>query len=215
MAKTKSALRTVKSEEVVARPKKPHFYVETYGRPPRVLPTRATRQDKHKSSDAQHRSIQILEEFLQEYDSNLGQLVHHYKACCKKKDHPAEGVYALRVIRAVSRQVAGRLEFRRVCAARFACCLRPCPWRLGNVPRVAHVLLLTPFFLDRQDFGDGGHLVVDRGSTYHPGRAGVRNKEFFQCKLGPRVLQAAVPYQSTGKGGRLVVAGPIAVQNGL
>ena len=49
LAKTKSALRTVKSEEVVARPKKPHFYVETSGRPPRVLPTRATRQEKHKS----------------------------------------------------------------------------------------------------------------------------------------------------------------------
>ena len=48
LAKTKSALRTVKSEEVVARPKKPHFFVETSGRPPLKLPTRATRQEKHK-----------------------------------------------------------------------------------------------------------------------------------------------------------------------
>ena len=79
LAKTKSALRTVKSEEVVARPKKPHFFVETSGRPPLKLPTRATRQEKHTSSDAHQRSLQILEEFLQEYDSNLGQLVHHYK----------------------------------------------------------------------------------------------------------------------------------------
>ena len=45
LAKTKSALRTVKSEEVVARPKKPHFFVETSGRPPLKLPTRATRQE--------------------------------------------------------------------------------------------------------------------------------------------------------------------------
>ena len=52
LAKTESALRTVKSEEVVGRLKKPHFYVETSGRPPRVLPTRATRQEKHKSSHA-------------------------------------------------------------------------------------------------------------------------------------------------------------------
>ena len=57
LAKTKSALRNVKSEEVVARPKKPHFYVENSGRPPRVLPTRATRQEKHKSSDAHQRSL--------------------------------------------------------------------------------------------------------------------------------------------------------------
>ena len=123
LAKTKSALRTVKSEEVAARPKKPHFFVETSGRPPRLLPTRATRQEKHKSSDAHQRSLQILEEFLQEYDSNLGQLVHHYKECCKKKDHPAEGVYAPRVIGAVSCHVPGRPDVRRACSARFACCL--------------------------------------------------------------------------------------------
>ena len=60
LAKTKSALRTVKSEEVVARPKKPHFFVETPRRPPLKLPTRATRQEKHKSSDAHQRSLQIL-----------------------------------------------------------------------------------------------------------------------------------------------------------
>ena len=72
LAKTKSALRHVKSEEVVARAKKTHFYVETSGRPPRVLPTKATRQEKHKSSDTHQRSLQILEEFLQEYDSSLG-----------------------------------------------------------------------------------------------------------------------------------------------
>ena len=139
LAKTKSALCTVKSEEVVARPKKPHLYVETSGRPPRVLPTRAARQEKHKSSDAHQRTIQILEEFLQDYDSNLGQLVHHYKECCKKKDHPAEGVYAVRVIRAVSRHVPGRPDVRRACCARFARCLQPCPWRLSNVPRVTRV----------------------------------------------------------------------------
>ena len=99
LAKTKSALRNVKSEEVAARAKKhPHFYVETSGRPPRVLPTKATRQEKHKCSDAHQRSRQILEEFLQEYNNSVGQLVHHYKECCKKKDHLAEGVYALRVI---------------------------------------------------------------------------------------------------------------------
>ena len=63
LAKTKSALRTVKSEEVFARPKKPHFFVETSGRPPLKLPTRATRQEKHQSSDAHQRSLQILEEF--------------------------------------------------------------------------------------------------------------------------------------------------------
>ena len=51
--KTKSALRNVKSEEVAARAKKhPHFYLETSGQPPRVLPTKATRQQKHKCSDA-------------------------------------------------------------------------------------------------------------------------------------------------------------------
>ena len=117
LAKTKSALRIVKSEEVVARSKKPHFYVDTSGRPPRVLPTRATRQEKHTTNDAHQQSIQILEEFLQEYDSNPGQLVHHYKECCKKKDHPAERVYALRVIHAVSRHVPGRPDVRRACSA--------------------------------------------------------------------------------------------------
>ena len=79
--------------------------METYGRPPRKLPTRATRQEKHKSSDAHQGSLQIPVEFLREYDSNLGQLVHHYKECCKKKDHPTKGVYALCVIRDVSRRV--------------------------------------------------------------------------------------------------------------
>ena len=164
LAKTKSALRTVKSEEVVARPKKPHFYVETSGRPPRVFPTRATRQEKHKSSDAHQRSIQILEEFLQDYDSNLGQLVHHYKECCKKKDHHAEGVYALHVIRAFSRHVPGRPDVRRACFARFVCCLPPCPWRLGNVPRVARVLQLTLFFVERQDLA----MAVTLTSTAAP-----------------------------------------------
>ena len=164
LAKTKSALRTVKSEEVVARPKKPHFYVETSGRPPRVLPTRATRQEKHKSSDAHHRSIQILEEFLQEYDSNPGQLVPHYKECSKKKDHTAESVCALRVIRVVSRHVRGRPDARRACCACFACCLQPCPWRLGNVPSVACVLQLTPFFVERQDLA----MAVTLTSTAAP-----------------------------------------------
>ena len=164
LAKTKSALRIVKSEEVVARPKKPHFFVETSVRPPLKLPTRATRQEKHKSSDAHQRSLQILEEFLQEYDSNLGQLAHHYKECCKKKDHPAEGVYTLRVIRAVSRHVPGRPDVRRACFARFACCLQPCPWRLGNVPHVACVLQLTLFFVDRQDLA----MAVTLSSTAAP-----------------------------------------------
>ena len=126
LAKTKSALRNVKLEELVARAKKPHFYVETSGRPPSLLPTRATRQEKHKSSDAHQRSLQILEEFSQEYDNSLGQLVHHYKACCKKKDHRAEGVYAWRVIRAVSRFVSGRPDVHRACSAHFACCLQSC-----------------------------------------------------------------------------------------
>ena len=148
LAKTKSALRNVKPEEVVARAKKrPRFYVETSGRPPRVLPTRATCQEKHKSSDAHQRRLQILEEFLQQYDGSLGQLVHHYKECCKKKDHPAEDVYALRVIRAVSRHVSGRPDVRRACSARFACCLQSCPWRLGNVPHVERAL----HFVERQD----------------------------------------------------------------
>ena len=147
LAKTKSALRNVKSEEVAARVKKhPHFYVETSGRPPRVLPTKATRQEKHTCSDAHQRSLQILEEFLQEYDSSLGQLVHHYKEFCEKKDHRAEGVYALRVIRAVYRHVSGRPGVRRACSARFACCLQSRPWRLGNVPHVERVLRLTPLF---------------------------------------------------------------------
>ena len=166
LAKTKSALCTVKSEEVVARPKKPHFYVETSGRPPRVLPTKyqGNRQEKHKSSDAHQRTIQILEEFLQDYDSNLGQLVHHYKECCKKKDHPAEGVYAVRVIRAVSRHVPGRPDVRRACSARFACCLQPCPWRLSNAPRVARVQQLTPFFVEGQDLA----MAVALTSTAAP-----------------------------------------------
>ena len=215
LAKTKCALRNVKSEEVVARAKKPHFYVETSGRPPRVSPTKATRQEKHKRSDARQRSLQILEEFVQKYDSSLGQLLHHYKECCKKKDHPAGGVYALRVIRAISRHVSGRLGVCRACSARFACCLQSCPWCLANVSRVERVLLLTPFFCRAAELGDGGHLDVDRGSTYHLGRAGVRYKELFKCKPGPRVLQAAVPHECSGKGGRLVVAGHGAVHNWL
>ena len=125
LAKTKSALRTVKSEEVVARPKKPHFFVETSGRPPLKLPTRATRQEKHKSSDAHQRSLQILEEFLQEYDSNLGQRVHHYKECCKKKDHPEKVctlcvsfVLSLDVSLAARTFVAGVLRVLRVVSSR-------------------------------------------------------------------------------------------------
>ena len=48
LAKTKSALRNVKSEEVAARVKEhPHFHVETSGRPPRLLPTKATSEEKH------------------------------------------------------------------------------------------------------------------------------------------------------------------------
>ena len=82
----------------------------------------------------------------------------------KKKDHPAEGVYALRVIRAVSRRVPGRPDVRRACSARFACCLQPCPWRLGNVPRVARVLQLTPFFVDRQDLA----MAITLSSTAAP-----------------------------------------------
>ena len=77
LAKTKSAVRIVKSEQVVARLKKPQFFVETSGQLLRKLPTKATRQEKHKSSDAHQRSLQILEGFLQEYESNVGQPVHH------------------------------------------------------------------------------------------------------------------------------------------
>ena len=84
LAKTKSAHRNVKSEEVAPRAKKrPHFYLETSGHPPRVLPTKATRQEKHKCSDAHQQILQILEKFLEEYDSSQGHLVHHYKECCK------------------------------------------------------------------------------------------------------------------------------------
>ena len=216
LAKTKSALRNVKSKEVAAPAKKhPHFYVETPGRPPRVLPTKATRHEKHKCSDAHQRSLQILEEFLQECDSNLWQLVHHYKECCKKKDHPAKGVHALRVIPAVSRHVSGRPDVRRACCARFACCLQSRPLRLDNVPHVERVLRLTPFFCRAARFGDGGRLAAERDSTYHPGHAGVRNKELFKCKPGPRVLQAAAPQQCSGKGSRLDVAGHGAVHDRL
>ena len=127
LAKTKSALRNVKLEDVAAWAKKhPHFYVETSGWHPRVLPTKATRQEKNKCSDAHQRSLQILDEFVQEYDSSVGQLVHRYKEYYKKRDHPAEGVYPLRVIRAVSRQVSGRPDVRRVCSSRFLCCLQTC-----------------------------------------------------------------------------------------
>ena len=109
-------------------------------------------------------SLQILKEFLQDYDSNLRQLVHHYKECCKKKDHLAEGVYALRVIRVVARHVSGRPDVRRACSACFTCCLQLCPWRLGNVPRVARVLQPTPFFLERQDLA----MAVTLKSTAAP-----------------------------------------------
>ena len=68
LAKLKNAMRQVKAEHLAeparTQKRKPHFKIQTKGRPPLALPPRQTRHEKHKASDANAHSLVIPEEFL-------------------------------------------------------------------------------------------------------------------------------------------------------
>ena len=142
LAKTKTALRNVESEEVVARAKKPHFYVETSGRPPRVLPTRATRQEKHKSSDAHQRSLQFLEEFPQEYDGNAASKGVYSVGRTGQQTTLTTGTTVLAAMISLTRNGSGRTCRTRPTRAsspgtssETACRTRPASVRTRDQPR--------------------------------------------------------------------------------
>ena len=81
----KGVLKAAKTEALEKGKEKarPHFLVETHGRPPRKLPTGQTRQEKFTGSAHHVRSIEILKSFFNtEYGYSLGTFVHHYKNCC-------------------------------------------------------------------------------------------------------------------------------------
>ena len=81
----KGVLKAAKTEALEKGKEKarPHFLVETHGRPPSKLPTGQTRQEKFTGSAHRVRSIEILKSFFNnEYGYPLGTFVHHYKNCC-------------------------------------------------------------------------------------------------------------------------------------
>ena len=81
----KGALKAAKTE-VLEKGKdkaRPHFLVETHGRPPSKLPTGQTRQEKFTRSAHHVRSMENLKSFFNNEDGySLGTFVHHYKNCC-------------------------------------------------------------------------------------------------------------------------------------
>ena len=59
---------------------KPHFLVQTHGRPPSKLRARQTRQEKFTGSAQHVRPIDVLKSFFNnEYGYSLGTFVHHYR----------------------------------------------------------------------------------------------------------------------------------------
>ena len=113
---------------------RPHFLVETHGRPPSKLPMGQTRQEKFTRLAHHVRSIEILKSFLSnEYGYSLGSFVHHYKNCCGqlKAATAAEGMcvhYVHSAVHGGSPCVPG--DRRSCCARRIrgARRLRMCPW---------------------------------------------------------------------------------------
>ena len=77
---------------------------------------------------------------------------------------------------------------------RAFCVLSPAvslaPWQ-RSTRRACSVA--DPFFCRSARFGNGDHLVVDRGSMYHPGCAGVRNKEMFQSRQAHEYFKQQFP----------------------
>ena len=133
----KGVLKAAKTEapEKGKEKARPHFLVETHGRPPSKLPTGQTRQEKFTRSAHHVRSIEIPKSFFNnEYGYSLGIFVHHYKNCCGqlKAATGAEGMrvhYVQTAVHGGSPCVPGD---RRSCCARPIRCarrLRMCPWR--------------------------------------------------------------------------------------
>ena len=131
----KGVLKAARTEALEKGKEKarPHFLVETHGRPPSKLPTWQTRQEKCTGSAHHVQSIEILKSFFHsEYGYSLGTLVQHYKNCCAHL-RAATGAEGMRV-HYVQTAVHGGFPCvpgdRRSCSARpirFARCLRMCP----------------------------------------------------------------------------------------
>ena len=133
----KGVLKAAKTEALEKGKEKarPHFLVETHGRPPSKLPTGQTRQEKFTGSAHHVRSIKILKSFFNnEYGYLPGTFVHHYKNCCGqlKAATAAEGMRVHYVQTAVHGGFPCVHGDRRSYCARPICCarrLRMCPWR--------------------------------------------------------------------------------------
>ena len=114
---------------------RPHFLVDTHGRPPSKLPTGHTRREKFTGSAHHVRSNEILESFFSnEYGYSQGTFVHHYKNCRgqQKAATAAQGMCVHHVRSAVHGGSPCVPRDRRSCCARRirrARRLRMCPWR--------------------------------------------------------------------------------------
>ena len=76
----KGGLEAAKAEALEKGKEKarPHFLVETHGRPPSKLPTGQTRQEKFTGSAHHVSSIETLKSFFKnQYGYSLGAFVHH------------------------------------------------------------------------------------------------------------------------------------------
>ena len=131
----KGVLKAAKTEALEKGKEKarPHFLVETLGRPPSKLPTWQKRQEKFTGSAHHVRSIQLLKSFFNnEYGYSLGTFVHHYKNCCGqvKAATAAEGIRVHYVQSAVHGGSPCVPRDRCSCCARRIRCarrLRMCP----------------------------------------------------------------------------------------
>ena len=135
----KGVLKAAKTEALEKGKEKarPHFFLETHGRPPSKLPTGQTRQEKFTGLANHVRSIEILKSFFNnDYGYSLGTFVHHYKNCHRqlKAATAAEGMRVQYIQSAVHGGSPFVLRDRRSCCARRirrARQLRMCPWRLS------------------------------------------------------------------------------------
>ena len=135
----KGVLKAAKKEALEKGKEKarPHFLVETHGRPPRKLPTWQTRQEKFSGSAHHVRSIEILKSFFNNGDGySLGTFVHHYKNCRGqlKAATAAEGMrvhYVQSAVHGGGGSPCVPSDRRSCCARRILCAgrLGMCPWR--------------------------------------------------------------------------------------
>ena len=99
---------------------KPHFMVETHGRPPSKLPTGHTRQEKFTASAQHVRSIEILKSFFSnEYGYSLG--------------------FSSTITRNAAGSGSRQLRLKVcVCTTFGLLCMEALPASRGSVDRVAH-----------------------------------------------------------------------------